>query len=172
MRGGFAARLLDGSGAAQPPRPAFAIAEDDMADTFTFELVSPERLLLSEPVAAVVVPGSEGELTILAGHAPFLTTLRPGILTVTDAAGKHRRFFVRGGLADAGPSSLTVLADKALPAADVKGEIAAAEVAAVEAEVARGGDDIAQTIAAQRLADVKLAVEAAANAPAAHGAGH
>lgn len=141
-----------------------------MADTYTFELVSPERLLLSEPVTEVVVPGSEGDVTILAGHAPFLTTLRPGIVTVTDAAGKHSRFFVRGGLADAGPNGLTVLADKAVPAAEVKGDVAAAEVAHAEAEIARGGDDVVAAHAAQRLADVKAAIELAAVAPSAHGA--
>lgn len=143
-----------------------------MADTFTFELVSPERLLLSEPVTEVVVPGSEGELTILAGHSPFLTTLRPGIVTVTDGAGKHRRFFVRGGLADASPNGLTVLADKALPAADVKGDVAAAEVAHAEADLAKGGDDVTAALAAQRVADVKLAIEQAALSPSAHGTAH
>jgi F-type H+-transporting ATPase subunit epsilon len=143
-----------------------------MADTFTFELVSPERLLLSEPAAAVVVPGSEGEFTMLAGHAPFLTTLRPGVLTVTDAAGKHSRYFIRGGLADAGPSGLTVLADKAVPAAEARG-LASAEIAAAEAELANvstgGGDDVTVAAAAQRLADLRAALETAASpATAAH----
>lgn len=143
-----------------------------MAESFTFELVSPERLLLSAAVTEVVVPGVEGELTILAGHAPFLTTLRPGILVVTDTAGKHSRYFVRGGLADAGPTGLTVLADKAVLAAEVKGDVAQAELALAEAELARGGDDVVTAQAAQRLADVKLAVEAAAADQAPHGAAH
>jgi F-type H+-transporting ATPase subunit epsilon len=143
-----------------------------MADTFTFELVSPERLLLSEPVSEVVVPGILGELTVLAGHAPFLTTLRPGIIVVTDAAGKHSRYFVRGGLADIGPAGLTVLADRALPASEVKGEVAAAEVAHAESEVAKGGDDETVAVAAQRLADVKTAIELAAAAPVVTHGGH
>lgn len=136
-----------------------------MADTFTFELVSPERLLLSEPVSEVVVPGILGEFTVLAGHAPFLTTLRPGVVVVTDAAGKHSRYFVRGGLADVGPAGLTLLADRALPAAEVRGDVAAAEVAYAESEVAKGGDDEAVAHAAQRLADVRAAIDLASATP-------
>jgi F-type H+-transporting ATPase subunit epsilon len=132
-----------------------------MADPFSFELVSPERLVLSAHVTEAVVPGVNGEVTVLAGHAPFMTTLRPGIVTVVDSAGKHRRFYVRGGLADAGPAGLTILADKALPAGDVKGEAAAAEIAAAEAAVAKAVDDVARAHAAQHLADLRLAVAAA-----------
>ena len=136
-----------------------------MADTFTFELVSPERLLLSEPVSEVVVPGILGEFTVLAGHAPFLTTLRPGVVLVTDAAGKHSRYFVRGGLADIGPAGLTILADRAILAAEVKGDVAAAEVAFAESDVAKGGDDETVAVAAQRLADVRAAIDQAAALP-------
>ena len=60
-----------------------------MAEPFQFELVSPERLLMSEPVDQVVVPGSEGYFTVLKGHAPFMSTLRPGVVDVTAAAARR-----------------------------------------------------------------------------------
>ena len=70
-----------------------------MAD-FNFELVSPERLLLSERVTEVVIPATEGEMTVLANHAPTMTTLKPGVVTVKSADGKTSRYVVFGGFAD------------------------------------------------------------------------
>lgn len=81
---------------------------------FKFELVSPERLLFSEQATAVVVPGAEGDFTVLAGHAPVLSTLRPGVMQVTLADGKAKRVYVRGGFAEVDPASLTVLAQQAI----------------------------------------------------------
>ena len=80
-------------------------------DTFKFELVSPERLLVSEDVESVIVPGSEGEMTVMAHHAPVMTTLKPGIVTVKAASGKTDRYVVFGGFADILPDSLTLLAE-------------------------------------------------------------
>lgn len=85
-----------------------------MAETFKFELVSPERLLLSEDVDQVLVPGSEGDFTMLANHAPVLAVLRPGLLDVVLPGGKEQRYYVRGGFAEAGPDGLTVLARTAI----------------------------------------------------------
>ena len=85
-----------------------------MPDAFKFELVSPERLLVSGEVEQVLVPGSEGDMTVLAHHAPLLSTLRPGLLDIGLPGGEHRRFFVRGGFAEIGPSGLTVLAETAI----------------------------------------------------------
>ena len=79
-----------------------------------FELVSPERLLLSDDVDAVEIPGTEGDMGILPGHAPVLSTLRPGVVTVT-RSGKAERIFVRGGFAEVNPQGLTVLAEVAIP---------------------------------------------------------
>ena len=67
-----------------------------MADAFPFELVSPEKQLVSGEATQVVVPGAEGQFTVLANHAPFLSTLKPGILEVTMADGGTDRIFVRG----------------------------------------------------------------------------
>jgi F-type H+-transporting ATPase subunit epsilon len=87
--------------------------------TFPFELVSPERLLISEPADEVRVPGTEGEFTVLPGHAPIISSLRPGIVTVI-AGGTTRRLFVRSGIAENTPErGLTILAEQALPAEDI-----------------------------------------------------
>ena len=78
-----------------------------------FELVSPERLLFSGDVAEVDIPGTEGDMGILPGHAPVLSTLRPGVVTVTKEGGAKERIFVRGGFAEVNEKGLTVLAEKA-----------------------------------------------------------
>lgn len=82
-----------------------------MADTFKFELVSPERLLVSAEAVAVVLPGSEGEMTVMAKHAPLMSTLRPGVITVELANGQKQSFIVFGGFADILPDGCTVLAE-------------------------------------------------------------
>lgn len=90
-----------------------------MADSFKFELVSPERLLVSEEAESVVVPGTEGEMTVMAHHAPVMATLKPGIVTVTSAAGKVDRYVVFGGFADILPDSLTLLAESSSHVDDI-----------------------------------------------------
>ncbi len=83
--------------------------------TFHFDFVGPERTLYSGEVESVQLPGSEGEMTVLPGHAPVLTTLRVGVIVVTESQGNGKRIYVRGGFADVGPTSLTVLAERAAP---------------------------------------------------------
>ena len=85
-----------------------------MPDPFKFELVSPEKLLVSDEVEQVLVPGAEGDMTVLAKHAPVLTTLRPGLLDLGFPGGKSQRFFIRGGFAEVNPAGLTVLAETAI----------------------------------------------------------
>ncbi|MEK1931075.1 MAG: F0F1 ATP synthase subunit epsilon [Pararhizobium sp.] len=89
-----------------------------MAD-FNFELVSPERLLLSERVSEVVIPATEGEMTVMANHAPTMTTIKPGVVTVKAADGKVSRYVVFGGFADILPTGCTLLAESAVPAEEV-----------------------------------------------------
>ncbi len=84
-----------------------------MAEGVKLEIVSPERLLLSETVKSVTVPGAEGYFTVLGDHAPFMTTLRPGFVTVTDTANVAHVYYVRGGFADVSPEGLTLLAEEA-----------------------------------------------------------
>lgn len=85
-----------------------------MADTFQFDLVSPESLLLSAKVEQVVVPGAEGQFTVLPRHAPFMSTLKPGQVEIT-TGGQTQSFFVSGGFAEVNPAGLTILADEAVP---------------------------------------------------------
>ena len=85
-----------------------------MADRLQFELVSPDRLLLAVEAAQVNMPGAEGDMGILPGHAPLITTLRPGVLEVQSAAGANERVFVDGGIAEVARDRLTVLAEEAV----------------------------------------------------------
>ncbi|MDA7423211.1 F0F1 ATP synthase subunit epsilon [Thalassococcus lentus] len=88
-----------------------------MADTMQFNLVSPERSLLSAEVKSVQIPGADGDMTAMPDHAPTITTLRPGVLTV-ETTGGTEEFVVTGGFAEIG-ESLSVLAERAVPKADV-----------------------------------------------------
>jgi F-type H+-transporting ATPase subunit epsilon len=86
-----------------------------MADLVQFELVSPERLILSEAVEMVVVPGTEGNFGVLPGHAPLISTIRPGTIEVYEGRQVKQRFFVAAGIAEVTPERCTVLAEEALP---------------------------------------------------------
>jgi F-type H+-transporting ATPase subunit epsilon len=86
-----------------------------MADRVRFEVVSPERLLFSELVEMVVIPGSEGNFGVLPGHAPLLSTIRPGVIEVYQGRTIVSRLFVVGGIAEVTPEGCTVLADAAMP---------------------------------------------------------
>jgi F-type H+-transporting ATPase subunit epsilon len=112
-----------------------------VADSFKFELVSPERLLLSEDVDQVLVPGSEGDFTMLANHAPVLAILRPGLLDVTLQDGKEQRYYVRGGFAEAGPDGLTVLARLAINIDELDRAKLNQEIKNAEEDVADAEDD-------------------------------
>src|SRR5690606_37667562 len=90
-----------------------------MADSFTFDLVSPERLLVSEEVESVVIPGTEGEMTVMAKHAPVMTTVKPGVVTVKPVSGTEERYVVFGGFADILPDSCTLLAESAVAVGDI-----------------------------------------------------
>ena len=93
-----------------------------MADTLQFDLVSPERRLSSVEARAVRIPGAEGDMTAMPDHAPLITTLRPGILTVETDSGEEE-FFVTGGFAEISGTATTVLAEGAMPKAEVTSEI-------------------------------------------------
>ena len=86
-----------------------------MAESFQFDLVSPERLLLSEQATAVNAPGTEGYFTVMAKHAPMMSTLKPGIVTATMEGGSEQRYFVLGGFADVNGQGFTLLAESATP---------------------------------------------------------
>ncbi len=132
-----------------------------MADgKVAFELVTPERLLLSEEADMVVVPGGAGDFGVLPRHAPLISTVRPGAIRVHDGAGEPRAIFVAGGFAEVTPERCTVLAEEAVPLAEL-------DRAAVERELREAREDAADTgdkrrrAAAERraaLAEAKLAV--------------
>ena len=86
--------------------------------TFHFNLVSPERIAFSGEVEQVDIPGVEGDLGVMAGHSPLVTTIRPGVMTIT-AGGKHEKVIVLGGLAEISDKGLTVLADTATAVAEL-----------------------------------------------------
>lgn len=112
-----------------------------MPDPFKFELVSPERLLVSDEVEQVLVPGAEGDMTVLAHHAPVLTTLRPGLLDIGFPGGRRQRFFIRGGFAEVNPAGLTVLAETAIDLDELKAEQLAQAIKDAEEDVADLTDD-------------------------------
>ena len=89
-----------------------------MAEGTKLEIVSPERLVMSEQVSSVTVPGTDGYFTVLGDHAPLMTTLKPGFVTAIGDGGASHVFYVRGGFADISPAGLTILAEEAREAAD------------------------------------------------------
>jgi F-type H+-transporting ATPase subunit epsilon len=103
--------------------------------TFHFDLVSPEKLLFAGDVRQVDLPGSEGDMGVLAGHAPLVTALRPGIIVVFREEG-DLRVVVNGGFAEVGPAGLTVLADMAVPVAEFDRAVLAGEIKDTEEDVA------------------------------------
>ena len=126
-----------------------------MAQAFAFELVSPERQLVSGQVLQVVVPGAEGQFTVLANHAPFLSTLKPGVLEVTMADGTKYRIFVRGGFADANPSGLTLLAEEAQRLADMNSASLDQAIQNACEDVADAKDEARKSAAQMRLAQLE-----------------
>jgi F-type H+-transporting ATPase subunit epsilon len=103
--------------------------------TFHFDLVSPEKLAFSGEVDQVDIPGAEGDFGVLAGHAPVIAAVRPGILTVT-TAGKHEKIIVLGGLAEVSEKGLTVLADVATSLAELDRASFAETISEMEAKLA------------------------------------
>ena len=120
--------------------------------TFAFELVSPERVLFSGDVDAVVLPATEGDMTVLPGHAPVMATLKTGFLVITDNPGNGRRVLVRGGFADVSQRGLTVLAERALPEEEITQEVLDREI--LHAEMAY---DATNDLAAKHAAEAAIA---------------
>ena len=125
-----------------------------MAEAFQFELVSPERLLVSEQVEAVVIPGAEGEMTVMAHHAPVMTTIKPGVVTVKTAGGKEERDVVFGGFADILPSGCTLLAESAVAVGDIDRADLARRIQDAKEDAADAKDDQSRSKAEQFLAQL------------------
>jgi F-type H+-transporting ATPase subunit epsilon len=124
-----------------------------MAEKIAFDLVSPERLLLSEEAEMVTVPGAEGYMGVMAGHASLVSTLRVGMIDVQND-GTDRRYFIRGGFAEVNPHKIVVLAEEAIPMAefdlaaldqrikDTEEDLIAAKTDAQRVRVAESLDDL------------------------------
>ena len=120
-----------------------------------FELVSPARLLFSGSVASVTIPGTEGEMGIFPGHAPVLATLKPGVVTITKDGGTSERIFVRGGFAEVNPKGLTLLAEVAIPMAELDASALAQQIKDAEEDVADAKDDETRRRASENLDHLK-----------------
>ena len=125
--------------------------------TFNFELVSPERVLFSGQVDAVVLPASEGDMTVLAGHSPVMTTLKTGFLVVTSTPGNGRRVLVRGGFADVNQNGLTVLAERALPEEELTQDILDQEILTAEMHYDATNEPAAKHAAESAIAQLREA---------------
>ncbi len=115
-----------------------------MAGHFKFELVTPERVLMSTDASEVLVPGASGDFTVLAGHAPVISTLRPGVILAKGTDGKATRLYVRGGFCEVAPDSLTILAEKSMDADTLNGDALASELKVAEADLAGATTDDAR----------------------------
>jgi F-type H+-transporting ATPase subunit epsilon len=139
-----------------------------MADKVLFELVSPERLLLSEPADMVVVPGSEGDFGVLPGHAPMISTVRPGVIATYQDGRIGQRIFVAGGFAEVTTERCTVLADEALSLEGIDRAAAEARVRAAREAVEAAVRDEDIRLAQARLAAAETLLKVVEVAPAAH----
>jgi F-type H+-transporting ATPase subunit epsilon len=126
-----------------------------MVDKITFDLVSPERLLLSDAAEMVTIPGTEGYMGVMAGHSPVISTLRPGTITVQGAAAGDTRFFIRGGFAEVTASKLTVLAEEAIPLAEVNVAMLDQRIRDTEEDVAAAKSDADKARAIEALDDLR-----------------
>ena len=133
-----------------------------MADSFNFELVSPEQLLLSARVTEIVLPATEGEMTVMANHAPFMTTIHPGVVTVKGEDGSVSKFVVFGGFADILPTGCTLLAESAYPAGEFGRDTLNQRIEIARAELANASSDESKTRANQMVADLESLGHAAA----------
>jgi F-type H+-transporting ATPase subunit epsilon len=129
-----------------------------MADRVKFELVSPERLLVDEPVEMVVVPGEEGDFGVLPGHAPVISTVRPGVIEIHEGSTVKSRIFVGGGFAEVSDDRCTVLAESAMPVGDIDRAATQKDIQDISAELASADEaERAKLEARLRVAEAMLA---------------
>jgi F-type H+-transporting ATPase subunit epsilon len=126
-----------------------------MAQKIAFDLVSPERLLLSVQADMVTVPGAEGYMGIMAGHSPLVSTLRAGMIDV-QIDGKDDRYFIRGGFAEIGPTKITVLAEEAIPMTELDLAVLDQRIADAQEDEIAAKTDHDRQLAGQLVDDLKL----------------
>lgn len=125
-----------------------------------FELVAPDRLLLSEPVEMVVVPGAEGDFGVLVKHAPLISGVRPGVIRVHDDGQVRHSIFVAGGFAEVTPSRCTVLAEQAVPVEDIDAEQVQQDMRNAREDLEDAKDDNQRQAAQRRIAVCEAMLEA------------
>ena len=125
------------------------------ATKIAFDLVSPEKLLLSAEADMVTVPGTEGYMGVMAGHSPIVTTLRAGMIDV-NADGKDDRYFIRGGFAEIGPAKITVLAEEAIPMSELDIAVLDQRLKDAQEDELSAENDADRLRAAQLVDDLKL----------------
>jgi F-type H+-transporting ATPase subunit epsilon len=126
-----------------------------MAGTFKFELVTPERMVVSEEAAQVVVPGTEGAFTVLPGHAPVISALRPGVIDATLGDGRSVRAFVKSGFAEVDADRLVILAERALNVEKMDASTISEELEAAESEFSAASGDAERMAAAHAIEQLK-----------------
>jgi F-type H+-transporting ATPase subunit epsilon len=126
-----------------------------MADQISFDLVSPERLLLSTEADMVTVPGTEGYMGVMAGHMPLVSTLRTGMIDVKKDGGETR-YFIRGGFAEVSPRKITVLADEAIPMSELAVETLDQRIRDAEEDLAAAKTETDQRKASAAIEDLRL----------------
>jgi F-type H+-transporting ATPase subunit epsilon len=131
-----------------------------MADRIQFELVSPERLLISQAVEMVVLPGAEGDFGALPEHAPTVAALRPGVISVFENNQVIERVFVAGGFAEVTPERCTVLAERALAVAELDRSGAERALAEAREDLAEAKTDAARAAAENEIAVGEAAIAA------------
>lgn len=129
-----------------------------MADNpVQFELVSPERLLLSEEVEMVVVPGADGDFGVLPGHSPLISTVRPGVIHIFEGNAVKSRIFVAGGFAEVTGERCTVLAEEAIALEDIDRPTVEQELENATEDIRDAGDDEGAREAAEARAETARA---------------
>ncbi len=126
-----------------------------------FELVSPEKLLLSERVDMVVVPGEEGNFGVLVQHAPLISAVRPGVIDVHNGGKVTEQIFVAGGFAEVTPARCTVLAEQAVPIAEIDRSAAEQQLKDAQENVADAKDDAERLAAEKRVIVAEAMIQAA-----------
>jgi F-type H+-transporting ATPase subunit epsilon len=131
--------------------------------SFQLELVSPEKLLLSRAVEMVVFPAAEGEMGVLAGHAPMIVALRGGVISVREGGQVTEQLFVAGGFAEVAPDRVTILADEATPLASLSKSDAERRLAEAEAALSAAANETPEKreVAMARVLSARAMVEAA-----------
>jgi F-type H+-transporting ATPase subunit epsilon len=129
-------------------------------DKVEFELVSPEKLLLSRAVDMVVVPGAEGDMGVLPRHSPTITTVRPGTIVIYEGGAVSDRIFIAGGFAEVSDNRCTVLAEKAMPVEDIDKAAAQQSLADAREDISSADSDTARKSAETAVAVAEAKIQA------------